>query len=299
MKYFIFLTLFLFSLSAFSQVSIEYVNVVTSSTNYTYVGINYQPNSNWMTQSDWNRIQNVMSARQAMYERGHGFCSNEYRKVMNLVLINQSNKDRLITFQKEVKKWAEKNYSNIDLSIESNVNSVINYFTQVYKYQDIRNEIRLLNELNSFYQYINNADPYQVNKGKLYEDFNSVMQELKFYNSSQLNLSLKEILDELRQRKYNAFKNDIYSRFYSMPKTSKVTNGWHLAYYLSKEAGYGQRSVFVSNGKVQIFKRYNGKEESIISGGTIVNQYCKSAIYNYMDSYGVFKNIEIELFFMD
>jgi hypothetical protein len=300
MKKYLLIISILFYINSYSQVSIEYINIITSAAEYTYVGINYKPDNNWMTPSDWDRINNLLSARQAMYERGHGICKTEFRKLMNLNLINDFNKQKLTNFQRLIKQWADANYRNIDLSIQSNVNSVLKYITSIYNDPDIRNEIRVLNELNSFYQYINDSDPYQVNKGQLYDEFNSVMQELKFYSSNQLMSNLSEILKDLRKRKYNDYKTEIYKRFYAISKSPKVSNGWHLVYFLQKDGtGYGRRSVFVINGKVTIYKRFNGKEENIISGGTIVNQYCKSAIYNSLDTKGVFNNVDVELFFMD
>lgn len=298
-KHFLFILLF-FTTKAISQVSIEYLNIVTSAAEYTYVGVSYKPNDNWMTSSDWDRIQNALNTRQAMYDRGYGLCRNELRKLMKLNLINNKNKQMLMAFQQQTKTWADEYFRNADFSIQSNVDAALNVITLVYAEPNIRNELRLLNELNSFYQYIKEEDPYKVNKGMLYENFNSVMEEIKDYNSTQLSLSFDDILDELRQRNYNAFKNDIYKNFYSIPKSSKVSDGWHFVYCLQKDGlAYGKRSVYVSKGKVTIFKRFNGAAENIISGGEISNQYCKSAIYNFMDSKGVFKNVEVELFFMD
>jgi hypothetical protein len=298
-KYFLFILLFC-TTKAFSQVSVEYLNIVTSAAEYTYVGVSYKPNDNWMTASDWDRIQNALNTRQAMYDRGYGLCSNELRKLMKLNLINKKNKQMLMAFQQQTKPWADEYLRNADLSIQSNVDAALNIINLPYAEPDVRNEIRLLNELNSFYQYIKEEDPYKVNKGMLYENFNSVMEEIKDYNSTQLSLSFDDILDELRQRKYNEFKTYIFKKFENILKSPKVSNGWHLAYFLDKNGkSYGQRSVFVENGKVKIYKRFNGKEENIISGGLIKDQYCQSAIYNLMNSDGVFVNIDVELFFMD
>jgi len=298
-KYFLFILLFC-TTKAFSQVLVEYLNIVTSAAEYTYVGVSYKPNDNWMTASDWDRIQNALNTRQAMYDRGYGLCNNELRKLMKLNLINKKNKQMLMAFQQQTKTWADEYFRNADLSIQSNVDAALNFITLLYAEPDIRNELRLLNKLNSFYQYIIEEDPYKVNKGMLYENFNSVMEEIKDYNSTQLSLSFDDILDELRQRKYNEFKNDILKQYDNILKSPKVSNGWHLAYFLAKNGkDYGKRSVFVENGKVTIYKRYNGVEEKIISGGSIVNQYCKSAIYNYMNSKGVFENIDVEIFFME
>ncbi len=298
-KYLLFFLIFC-STKSNCQVSVEYLNIITSAAEFTYVGVNYKPDNNWMSSSDWDRMENALSARQAMYDRGHNICSYELRKLMNLNLINQSNKVRLTTFQREVKNWADANYSKFDLSQQENIDAIMNYVTSIYKDPDIRNELRLLKDLNSFYQYTNDADPLKIDKGRNYEYFNTVMEEIRNYNSSQLALSLDEIIKDLRQKNYNAFKNEVNQKFYFVPKSIKVSDGWHIAYFLDKETfSYGKRSVYISKGKVTIFKRFNGVAENIISGGDIKNRYCKSAIYNMMDSRGVFKYIDVELFFID
>lgn len=298
-KYFLFYFLFCFT-KAYSQVSFEYLKIITSAAQYTYIGVTYRPDDNWIRSSDWNTISDLLSARQEMYERGHSICRNEYVKLMNLVLINQSNKIKLASFQEKVKRWAEANYRNIDLSIQSNVNAVLKYYTALYDDPDIRNEIKLLNELNAYYQEIANSDPKKINKGVVYDHINTVIQEIKTYTSKQLTSDLSNIIIELRQRKYNEFKNYVYKRFYNISKSPKVSNGWHFVYFIEKNGlSYGQRSVFVENGKVTIFKTFNGEDAQIISGGSIVNQYCQSAVHSFMDARGVFKNADLELFFMD
>lgn len=298
-KYFLFYFLFCFT-KVYSQVSFEYLKIMTSAAQYTYIGITYKPDDNWIRSSDWNTIADLLSARQEMYERGHSICRNEYVKLMNLVLINQSNKIKLASFQEKVKRWAEANYRNIDLSIQSNVNSVLKYYTALYDDPDIRNEIKLLNELNAFYRELSNSDPYKINKGVGFDVINTVIQEVQTYTSRQLTSDLNSILLGVRQRKYNEFKNYVYKRFYSISKSSKVSNGWHFVYFIEKNGlNYGQRSVFVVNGKVTIFKKFNGEDAQIITGGTIVNQYCQSAVYSFMDAIDVFKNADVELFFMD
>ncbi len=298
-KYLLFFLIFC-STKSNCQVSLEYLNIITSAAQFTYVGVNYKPDNNWMSSSDWDRMENALSSRQAMYDRGHSICSYEISKLFNLSLINQTNKVRLISFRREVKDWLDANFRNIDLSQQENIDAILNYVTFIYKEPDIRNELRLLKDLNSFYQYINDADPLTVDKGILYEYFNTVMEEIRNYNSSQLTLSFGEIVKDLRQKNYNAFKNEVNQKFYFVPKSLKVSDGWHFVYFLDQEdLAYGKRSVYVSKGKVTIYKRFNGVAENIISGGDIKNRYCKSAIYNTMDSRGVFKNIDIELFFID
>jgi len=298
-KYFLFYFLFYFT-KAYSQVSFEYLKIITSAAQYTYIGVTYKPEYNWIRSSDWGTIADLLSARQEMYERGHSICRNEYVKLMNLVLINNSNKIKLASFREKVKRWAEVNYPNIDLSIQSNVNSVLKYYTALYDDPDIRNEIKLLNELHVYYQDIANSDPYKINKGLVFDNINTILKEIQTYTSKQLTSDLNTIELELRQRKYNEFKSDIYKRFYNISKIPKVSNGWHFVYFIEKNGlAFGQRSVLVENGKVTKFKTWKGEDAQIIAGGSIVNQYCQSAVYSLITASGVFKNAELELFFMD
>jgi len=290
----------LITFNGYGQISVEYLNIVTSSANYTYVGIQYQPDYNWATADTWNTLQNGLLARQAMYERGWGICNREYWKLMNLQLINNDNKKVLLAHQKEVKLWADVNFKQYDLAEQANVNSFLKYFNWVYELPTIRNEIRLLNELNVFYQFIVTSDPNKVNKGQLYEELNSILLEMRFWNGDQLSRSLDEIILDLRERNYTNFKNVVNQKYSKLTQFSKVPDGWHYIYALGKNSNWvGRRHVFVSNGKVTIYRAVNGEENKIISGGIIVNQHCNSAIYSSMNSIGVYRDIEVEFYFLD
>jgi hypothetical protein len=300
MKKLFFLILIFISPIGYSQVSIEYLNIVTSSANYTYVGIQYQPDYNWATLDTWNTLQNGLSARTSMYERGWGICNREYNKLMDLQLINVENKKALLAHQREVKAWADVNFSKYDLAEEKNVSSFLNYFTWIYKLPKIRDEIRLLNEINGAYQFIVSSDPNKINKGQLFEELNTVLLEMRVWNGEQLSRSLDEIILDLRQRNYTNFKNVVNGKYSRLTQFSKVPDGWHYIYALSeKDNFFGRRSVYVSNGKVTIYKGYNGEEHKIISGGSITNQHCKSVIYRFMDYFGVYKDAEVELYFLE
>jgi hypothetical protein len=300
MKKLFFLILIFISPKGYSQVSIEYLNIVTSSANYTYVGIQYQPDYNWATLDTWNTLQNGLSARTSMYERGWGICNREYNKLMDLQLINVENKKALLAHQREVESWADVNFSKYDLAEEKNVSSFLNYFTWIYKLPKIRDEIRLLNELNGFHQFIVTSDPNKVNKGQLYEELNTVLLEMRFWNGEQLSRSLDAIILDLRQRNYTNFKNVVNGKYSRLTQFSKVPDGWHYIYALGKNTNWvGRRHVYVSNGKVTIYRAVNGEENKIISGGIIVNQHCNSAIYSSMNSIGVYRDIEVEFYFLD
>jgi hypothetical protein len=300
MKKSLFLILILISIKGYSQISVEYLNVVTSSANYTYVGIQYQPDYNWTSPDTWNTIQNALSARTAMYEQGFGICNREFIKLRDLQLINIENKKALLAHQKEVEDWGNLYFSKYDLAEQENVNFVLNIFTSIYKLPRIRDEIRLLNEINAGYQFIVAADPNKINKGELYQELNTILSEMRFWNSEQLSRSLEEIVLDLRKRNYNNFKNVVSGKYSNITQFSKVPDGWHYIYTLGiNDNFHGRRNVYVSNGKVTIYRGYNGVEHKIVSGGTIINQYCKSAIFNSMNYLGVYKDAEIELFFID
>ena len=290
----------LVTFNGYGQISVEYLNIVTSSANYTYVGIQYQPDYNWATPNTWNTIQNGLSALTAMYERGFGICNREYTKLRDLQLINVYNKKTLLAHQKEIDAWADVNFSKYDLSKQENVNSIVNYFTGIYKIPTIRDEIRLLNELNGFYQFIVASDPNKVNKGQLFEELNAILLEMRFWNGEQLSRSLDTIILDLRQRNYINFKNVINGKYSKITQFSKVPDGWHFIYALDKNSNWvGRRHVYVSNGKVTIYRVVNGEEKRIFSGGIIVNQHCNSAIYSSMDSNGVYRDLEMEFYFLD
>lgn len=300
MRKLITLIFFLVTINGYGQVSIEILNILTTSANYTYVGIQYQPDYNWATPNTWNSIQNGLSARTAMYERGWGICNREYQKLMDLQLINVENKKALLAHQREVKSWADVNFRKYDLSEQQHVNSFLNYFTWIHKLPTIRNEIRLLNEISGFYQFIAASDPNKIDKGQLFEELNTILLEMRYWSSEQLSRSLDEIISEVRQRNYNNFKNVVNDKYSKLTQYSKVQDGWHYVYALGKNGySYGRRSVYVANGKITIFRKYNGEEHKIISGGIIVNQQCKSAIHNSMDYNGVYRDSENELYFLD
>lgn len=293
------LIFFLVTISGYGQVSIDILNILTTSANYTYVGIQYQPDYNWATPNTWNTIQNGLSARTAMYERGWGICNREYQKLMDLQLINVENKKALLAHQREVKSWADVNFRKYDLSEQQHVNSFLNYFTWIHNLPTIRNEIRLLNEISGFYQFIAASDPNKIDKGQLFEELNTILSEMRYWSSEQLSRSLDEIIYEIRQRNYTNFKNIVLGKYSNIAQFNKVSDGWHYIYSLGINHSFvGRRNVYVSNGKVSIYRGYNGVEHKIISGGIIVNQHCKSAIFNSMDSNGVYSDNYVELYFL-
>jgi hypothetical protein len=278
------------------QVSIEYLNIVTSSANYTYVGVNYQPDYNWMPNSGWGAVQDLLSARTSLYEKGFGIVDNEYTKLINLNLINQQNRLKLVAHQNEIKSWAKLNISKYDFSIQSNVTSVVNYITSIYKLSPIRDEIRLLNDINLWSKYFSKEN--QIGKEEYFKDVNTILDELKFWDESKLSRNTDQIFEETRKNNYNKFKNDINTRLLSAGK-SNVPDGWHRIYFANKSTlDFGRIDAHVLNGRVTIIKS-KGKEYKVVSGGDIYEKYCKSVEINSMDVTGSYGYFFIELFFLD
>ena len=281
-------------------VSVEYINIITTSANYTFIGIEYQPDYSNTYSPDWDFLQNVYQVKQAQYDRGHEICSREYNKLMSLKLVNLENQKVLQNYQNQVASWASVNFKKYDFSLQENVNTVVNYFTGIYKIKSIRDELNLLKQLNDFNLFVLTADPLKYNKGNMYEQLNSILDGMKYWDGDKLALGLPELRQEVQTANYEKFKKEVTDRFYQVQRTTKVQDGWHYAYMLAADSkSHGRRSVYVVSGRVTIYKTFSGEERNIVAGGDISNHYCKSAIYRAMDANGIFRDMGVELFFID
>ena len=205
---------------SFPQASnLEYNDVYSNSSNYIFLGLVYKPYQPSYT-PDYNSMRSALQQRQARYDYNLDIISNEIQKVRSLKLINLHNISTLTNFQIQLNSEIEKptSFASWDYSLTENLNRALNYVTSIYNINDIRNELRLLNDLNGFNDYIQNSDPYQVNRGILYDDLTDFIDALKGYNSSELSMSFKDLMDRLRENKFNYSKQNILYKYNSVTK---------------------------------------------------------------------------------
>ncbi len=292
--YFQFIPLF----SLCQQISVEYSNILTYASKYVFIGVKYQPD--YLSSNNINYLRDVYESSQSSYDKGHAICSREYFKLLNLKLINVDNQKSLESYRKVIVEWTNANFKHVDFSLQSNINKVLDHYNRIYEIKSIKDELRLLKDLDSYYLSILKADPLKEDKGKMFDVLNTILEKMKYWDANKLSRSFNEIIIEVSREKFINFKNEVIDKYSKQNKKLKIPNGWYYVSMLSKNDpyySYGKRSVYVNSGKITIYRNFSGNEFNIISGGNITNNYCSYAIYRQMNTNGVFIDVEVEFYF--
>ena len=173
----------LFSFKCFSQetITVDILSAVSNSKNYLFVGVTYKNHTPTFT-PDFNMIADVLSRMQARYDYNHEILTTEYRKLLNLQLVNSWNQSFLVEQRKKVTAWLEKNYTQIDISEPANFENVLTIITVLFKMDSIAEELKLLNKINKEIERLKLADPDNFYKSARFEDMKKALNKLKSYD---------------------------------------------------------------------------------------------------------------------
>lgn len=189
---FIFLTINSFFLEAqtvvFIPEKINNVLIIYDVYDYNYTNDRYS-----LYSPDNIFFENVLTTAQSRYDRNAHILSIEYRKLMDLKLINQENLSQLERFKNEVKTQAT-NWVNIDLGVTSeglnNFSKIMNYLGQIYDNPNIKAEIKLIKSCNVELNRIKINDPDNFIYSKRYKTILEVLKKLENCNLNDIkNLS--------------------------------------------------------------------------------------------------------------
>jgi len=150
-------------------------NVLIIYDTYDY---NYSNDGYSLYTPDNNFLGNVLAVAQARYDRNASILSIEYRKLMDLKLINNENVSYLENFKNQVKSNAA-SWKNVDLGDTNNFSGIMNYLLQIYNKPNIRDEIKLLKSCNVELNRIKTKDPDNFIYSKRYKTIGKVLKKLE------------------------------------------------------------------------------------------------------------------------
>jgi hypothetical protein len=152
------------------------LTIIEQSVNYYYINNTY--NSNYGAGAN-GFYGNVLATKQAQYDYNYKRVSQEYGKLLRLELINIPNQTWLNKNRKIIQNYVQTNSSNVDFGNDANAESYIEYITQVYKVESIRDEIKLLHSINNELIRIKNKDPDNFYKSERYTELGKALSELR------------------------------------------------------------------------------------------------------------------------
>jgi hypothetical protein len=183
-----------------SYLTTEYTEILSYSIEFTYYYETYKPYSPYVSNA------NILATLQARYDRNYSIISKEWGKLLNLELINVTNKATLKN-HKEVISSEIKAKCNGDLGNQDYANYWIEYVTQTFRVPSIKDEIKLLQKCDAEINRIKYEDPNNYPNSKRYKSISKVLKELESCptnNIKNLNWESYEIQEE---EKVKAIKN--------------------------------------------------------------------------------------------
>jgi hypothetical protein len=173
-------------IKAQSYISQNQLTVVLNVNNYYYangVYIVYNPYPGYSIMDIMGR---ALFDRQRKYDYAHNVLSTEFQKLKKLELINYDNLAILNNTRKTIIEYAAENYSKVDFSIYNNFVSWLDYFTAIYKIPSVKNEISLLNAVNSELSRIKRQNPDNFYKSDRYKELGQALSSLQTINKDSI-----------------------------------------------------------------------------------------------------------------
>lgn len=311
------LPLFLFfAVHAKAQVRIEFLEILTKSSRITYVGVNYNSTNN-MNQTyspNFDLLQRGLNTLTQRYEAGFAIVSQEYRKLMDLKLMNEKNKLVLKEYQTSVERWANASLSKYDFSINSNVQNVVEFITRAYNDTYIKAEILLLQAVNDKYWQVKLNPRQGLCQKNSYESINSFLDKIKNIDKDDLTKGFTKLYYDFVANKDQLKVFDAYTRrisaleTYSSLKTFKpIKNGWNEVYMISEslmqlpESGlktYDSKitKAYVTNNKINMILKDDGSVYEVSS--PIIIKQKTDIIYPYEKCDGTSLSMPYTVYFL-
>jgi hypothetical protein len=163
-------------------ISVQYLDIISSTSRITYIGIEYQVKQ---SNIDFNYISDMMARRSQMYEAGWSVVNNEYIRLRDLSLINKYNNSVLFNHKKSVDIWKQ-NISEYDFSQDYYVSIVTNYLSWPFSLTSIKNEIFLLKRINKEINEIKIKNPSNYDKSKRYYELSKAIKKIENCSPEEL-----------------------------------------------------------------------------------------------------------------
>lgn len=157
-----------------SYLSYEYIEILSYS-----ITITYTESGSYKPTSMYDFYGNALSTLQARYDHNREVVSQEYGKLWNLELINESNKATLNYYKQAIKEELDANSGSADFSKSSVTEEYISFISQPFRVQSISDEIKLLQSCQIELNRIKYKDPDNYIYSKRYKSIVQTLELLK------------------------------------------------------------------------------------------------------------------------
>lgn len=163
-----------YSQTSVSYISYEYTEILAYSISFTYS----TSSGTYQHYSPYGSMANDLRTLQARYNRNYEIASKEWGKLLELKLINNSNKATLKYYQNLINSEMKINGSG-NYGIQSYADEVIAFVTQPFRVESIKNEIKLLQKCNNEIARLKYDDPNGYPLSKRYSSISKVLKKLE------------------------------------------------------------------------------------------------------------------------
>lgn len=191
---------FLIVIKSFSQINSyekallnNYVNDGTLIIVNNSIKVNYYNNNFSDYYPPYYQSGNILAARQAKFDYYYNLVNSAYSKVYYQELINKKNKVELQNWKNQINNYVKRKLNNIDWSVQANfATKVREYFFNIYKRENIKKELILLQNINKELNRLKREFPGSFHKTDRYYELLSAIGTLKNCNPSEIgNISFK------------------------------------------------------------------------------------------------------------
>jgi hypothetical protein len=164
-----------------SYISQTYVTALSYSVKISYYGSSYSYAKPYTNSS--HRAQATLQAR---YDYNHQWCSNEYWRLKDLTLVNETNRETVNNYKNQRLSWVYNAIKSWNLGVDQNANTIINYCTEIFNYKQIKDELTLLSAISLEIQRLKNNLPGEFHLSKRYSELAEVLKELRSCSPSDI-----------------------------------------------------------------------------------------------------------------
>lgn len=167
-----------------------------SSTDITLINLSiryeYNSSKSYIPYSPYESYGNILSTLQGRFDYNWKILSQEYGKLNDLKLVNKSNQAWVDKVRPEIAAYIDAYSGNANLARSDVFYSWLNYVTQVVNNSDVKNELLLLQEINSTIAKLKRDFPYDFYKQPRYIELGKALEELRNCSKSEIsNISWK------------------------------------------------------------------------------------------------------------
>lgn len=161
-----------------------------SSTDITLINlsINYEYNSSktYVPYYPYGNYGSVLSTLQGRFDRNWKILSQEYGKLLNLKLINKSNKEYLKKARPKIAAYIDAHSGPADFSRSDVFNSWLKYITQIANNPNVKNELLMLQQIKYAIAKLKNDYPHDFHKKSRYIELGKALEELRNASPSKI-----------------------------------------------------------------------------------------------------------------